>query len=219
MTRRRTGPRGIALLLLSLLLTATACSEDPTDGSPVTVNSPPSQSEFRGAVVSPGLKLPSVTMTDTAGRPWNLAAKARGRITTLYFGYTHCPDVCPTDMADLATARRSLAPDLRAKVDIVFITVDQKRDTRAVMRKWLDRFDKSVIGLTGTPAQLAAAAGALRVQYRATTAPTGGVDVEHGSQMTAFTSDGVSRLIWLDGTPVGDIANDMRLLASGQVPS
>jgi protein SCO1/2 len=196
-----------------------ACGGGSSAGSPVVVNSPPSQSAFRGAVVSPGVQLPSVTLADTAGRPWNLAAKARGRLTAIYFGYTHCPDVCPTDMADLASARRSLSPELRAKIDIVFITVDLKRDTPAVLRTWLDRFDPSLVGLTGTTAQLAAAASALHVPYRATTTAKGLEQVEHGSQMTAFTRDGVSRLIWLDGTAVGDIANDMRLLASGEVPA
>jgi protein SCO1/2 len=219
MTRYRVGRLGLAMfgVLASLLLTA-CTGGSSSGGSPITVNSPPSQSAFRGAVVSPGLTLPSVSLTDTSGRTWNLAAKARGRVTAVYFGYTNCPDVCPTDMADLATARRSLAPELRAKVDIVFITVDQKRDTRPVIRTWLDRFDTALVGLTGTTAQLAAAAHALHVPYRATTTAKGLEQVEHGSQMTAFAPDGVSRLIWLDGTAVGDIANDLRLLASGQVP-
>jgi protein SCO1/2 len=219
MTRLRIGPLGIAALCALGSLTLTACGGGSSAGSPITVNSPPSQSAFRGAVVSPGLALPSVSLTDTSGRGWNLATKARGRVTAVYFGYTHCPDVCPTDMADLATARRSLPPELRDKVDIVFITVDQKRDTRPVIRTWLDRFDKSLVGLTGNSAQLGAAAHALHVPYRATTTAKGLEQVEHGSQMTAFAPDGVSRLIWLDGTAVGDIANDMRLLATGQVPA
>ena len=218
MTRPRATPWRIATLMLTGSLILTGCGGGSSEDSPITVNSPPSQSAFRGAVVGPGITLPSVTLTDTSGRPWNLATKGRGRITALYFGYTHCPDVCPTDMADLATARRALAPDLRNKVDIVFVTVDQKRDTRAVMRKWLDRFDTSIIGLTGTPAQLSAAAKALRIRYGTTTPAKGLPEVSHSSQMTAFTTDGVSRLIWLDGTAVSDIVNDMRLLASGQVP-
>jgi protein SCO1/2 len=122
-------------------------------------------------------------------------------------------------MADLATARRSLPESTRDKVDIVFVTVDQKRDTRPVIRTWLDRFDPTIVGLTGTPAQLAAAAGALRIPYSAKTDAKGLEKVEHSSQMTAVGTDGGSRLVWLSGTAVGDIANDMQLLVSGQVPS
>ena len=216
MTQRSAG--GLAALSAAMVLTA--CTSSSSNKSPVTITSPTAAaSAFRGAVVSPPLRLPSVSLSDTSGKPWNLAQRAKGHVTAVYFGYTRCPDVCPTDMADLATARRALPESMRSKVDIVFITVDQKRDTRPVIRTWLDRFDSTIVGLTGTPAQLAAAAGPLRVPYRTSTTPAGLESVEHGSQMTAFGPDSTSRLVWLDGTPVGDIAHDMQLLLDGQVPS
>jgi protein SCO1/2 len=138
----------LSAVLAASLLAACASGSSP-GGSPVTVNSPAATTAFRGAIVTPSLRMPVVALTDTSGRPWNLAERARGRVTLLYFGYTQCPDVCPTDMADLATARRSLPATEQAKVDIVFITVDQKRDTRAVIRRWLRRPPVRSASLTG----------------------------------------------------------------------
>ena len=94
--------------------------------------------------------LPHFTLTDTAGHPFSFAARARGKLTYLYFGYTHCPDVCPLTMANLAAALRHVTPAVRRKVLVVFVTVDPHRDTPSVLRAWLNNYNPSFIGLTGS---------------------------------------------------------------------
>ena len=94
--------------------------------------------------------LPRFTLTDTAGHPFSFAARARGKLTYLYFGYTHCPDVCPLTMGNLAVALRHVSPAVRRNVQVVFVTVDPRRDTPRVLRAWLNKYNASFIGLTGS---------------------------------------------------------------------
>jgi protein SCO1 len=115
-------------------------------------------SRYPGAtVVAPGVPKPAVELTDTQGQPYDLAQATAGKVTLVYFGYTHCPDLCPINMALTAAALRDLpAADLR-KIVVAFITTDPARDTPVVIRTWLDRFDSSFVGLTGTVAAVHAA--------------------------------------------------------------
>lgn len=95
---------------------------------------------------------PDFTLTDQHGRPFTLSAQ-RGREVVLFFGYTHCPDVCPTTLANLARGLRLAGPHA-ANVEVVFITVDPKRDTVATVGRYVRLFDPRFIGLTGTERQL-----------------------------------------------------------------
>ena len=104
---------------------------------------------LNGTLVEPPLHLANVTLRDTNGRPTRLADLVPNKATALFFGFTHCDDVCPTAMADLATARRALPADLAKRVAVIFVTVDPSRDTPAVLRTWLDQFDTETVGLRG----------------------------------------------------------------------
>lgn len=95
---------------------------------------------------------PDFTLTDQAGRRFALSEQ-RGRAVALFFGYGHCPDICPTTLAALARARASLG-SRAVDVEIAFVTVDPERDTPAVLGKYVALFDPSIVALTGTPAQL-----------------------------------------------------------------
>jgi protein SCO1/2 len=199
----------------------TACSSGSSGGgtSPISVSSP--SAEFAGAAFTPAKHLPDVTLTDTAGQPWNMQANGRGKVTVLYFGYTNCPDACPTDMAALGKAVSELTPAQQKQVQVVFVTVDVKRDTRPVIQKWLDRFDKRVpafIGLRGTEAEITAAARGLGLQFEVSSTTEGLEKVEHSTQMTAFDRAGTSNLVWLDPPVPSDIAHDLRLLLAGASP-
>ena len=88
---------------------------------------------FAGDVVDPPFTLPAGSFTDTAGTSYDLAQQAQGHVTVVYFGYTMCPDVCPTTMADLGIALRSLPAKTAADVQVVFVTSDPRRDTTKVM--------------------------------------------------------------------------------------
>jgi len=103
------------------------------------------------------------TLEDGAGKPVT-DRDFRGRYMLVYFGYTFCPDVCPTTLEAVAEAMDKLGPDA-AKVRPVFITVDPKRDTPAVVKKYVAAFGSGITGLTGTPDEIASVAKAYRVYY------------------------------------------------------
>lgn len=116
-----------------------------------------------------GPRLPSVAI----GGPFTLEASDGRPVTDqtyrdkwqlIYFGYTLCPDACPTALNDIASAMETLGP-LAQKVQPIFITIDPERDTREVMASYVKAFDNRIVGLTGTPEQIAAVARAFRVYY------------------------------------------------------
>lgn len=90
----------------------------------------------------------------------------KGKPTLLYFGYTFCPDVCPTSLLLMENAAEKLGPDGPKKINMVFITIDPERDTTALMKGYVSNFGPTIEGLTGTPDQIAAVAHAYRVYYQ-----------------------------------------------------
>jgi protein SCO1/2 len=158
--------------------------------------------------------VPDFTLRDTAGRPFLFAREAAGHVTLLYFGYTHCPDICPVQMANLAAVLGDLPWDLRQRVKVVFVTTDPARDTRIVLRRWLDRFDPTFVGLSGTVTEINAAQARLGLPplVREGRGPGGSV-IGHAAQVIAFTADGRTRVDYPAGTRQADWAHDLPLLA------
>ena len=109
-----------------------------------------------GALVTPPLPKPSFVLTDTSGRPFDFAAATKGHVTLLFFGYAYCPDQCPMHMAVLSAALKKLPARTVDQMKLVFVTTDPERDSPAVLRRWLDLFDRRFIGLTGTEPAIAA---------------------------------------------------------------
>jgi len=95
------------------------------------------------------LPRPALSLRTTTGRRFDLQARPATEATVVFFGYTRCPDVCPTTMADLAVAYRQLAPAVRQDVTVVFVTEDPRQDSPAVLRRWLNGFDRDFVGLIG----------------------------------------------------------------------
>lgn len=129
-------------------------------------------------------------LVDTRERPVT-DRDFRGRWTLIYFGYTRCPDVCPTTLHGMAEALRGLGPDAD-RVRAVFITVDPARDTPAALRDYLDAIDPGLVGLTGTPEQVAAAERAFRITsevHHAGAAPDSYV-VDHSAVLFLIGPDG-----------------------------
>ena len=93
--------------------------------------------------------VPATPLTDTDGAPYSLADSTDKRLTLVFFGYTHCPDICQVVMQTLASAMTRLDDADREQVDVVFVTTDPARDDEAALRDYLDRFDPAFIGLTG----------------------------------------------------------------------
>lgn len=141
-------------LALLLAVTAAACSSGPTETAeprdrPVTMAEDPTRSGLHGTPVDPPLPRPTQRLRDTSGDPFSMATRPKDELTVLFFGYTHCPDVCPTTMADLAGARNRVPAAVRDRVTVVFVTEDPGRDRPRPLRRWLDGFDPSFVGLAG----------------------------------------------------------------------
>ncbi len=115
----------------------------------------------------------SFSLVDQDGRPVTQDT-FKGKPTLIYFGFTYCPDVCPTSLLLMETAIGQLGPDTAQKVNLVFITVDPERDTPEVMKGYVPNFGPTFIGLTGTPEQIAQTARSFRVYYQKVPGKDGG---------------------------------------------
>ena len=137
----------------------------------------------------------------------------RGKVVALYFGYTHCPDVCPTTLANLTQmAEKVASPDLR----ILFVTVDPDRDTDAVLSDYAKAFSPQVVGLRGSANQLAHLARRYRVAYTVTKGPP--YEVMHSNAVFFFDKSGKARLVTTDTADSAAIAADVKLLLAGDHP-
>ena len=116
-------------------------------------------------------------MTEMTGRPVT-EADLRGRPTALFFGYTHCPAFCPVTLQMLTNVLARMGPQAD-RLNVVFVTVDPERDTPEAMRAYLGSFDPRIRGFVGTPAQLAAMAGAFKVGYRRVPLDGGDYTMDH----------------------------------------
>ncbi len=131
-------------------------------------------------------------LTDGAGRTVT-DASFRGKWMLVYFGYTHCPEACPTALQDIATALDGLSPAARAKVVPVFITIDPARDTPAVMQAYVSGFGPTFVALSGDPAAIAEAEKKYRVY--AVKHPTGGGDYEMDHSSIIYVMDPQGRFV------------------------
>lgn len=161
--------------------------------------------------------MPPATFTDSEGQPFDLRTGTDKPVVIVFFGYTSCPDICKTTMSDLASALNRVTPETRAKVQVLLITVDPARDTPAVLKSYLARFDPSFIGLTAPLPQTQKVAAAMGVVIDGTTkTPDGGYDVTHSSQVIGFDSARKGRLVWTQGTSIGDFKDDFDRFAAAQ---
>lgn len=168
---------------------------------------------FQGAGLDPPQPRPSFTLTDTEGKSFAFGATTAKHPTLLYFGYTHCPDVCPETMADAGIALSKVPAALAKQTYVVFITTDVKRDTGPVLRKWLANFsggsEATFVGLRGTQVQVDAAQAAAHVPV----AEDGGQT--HSAQLLLYGADDYARVTFLTSTTEQkQIAHDLPLVAT-----
>ncbi|KRV48086.1 hypothetical protein AQ490_26460 [Wenjunlia vitaminophila] len=205
----------------ALALTLAACgSDDGTadkPGAAAEVNAGKSASPYQGTPLDEGFDKPDVTLTDTRGKPFNLRTRTKGRVTLLYFGYTHCPDVCPTTMSDIALAKQKLPEADEKKIDVVMITTDPGRDTPESLRSWLNAMDPSFIGLTGEYADIRDAGRTVGVHVpKARKGEDGEIIVDHGAQVLAFSAkDDRAHVLYTAGSGIEAFEHDLPLLLKG----
>lgn len=160
--------------------------------------------------------LPDLDFSLTAdnGKPAT-EANFHGDIVLAYFGYTHCPDVCPETMAKLAQVVQQIGKTAR-HTRILFISVDPARDTPAVLRSYMQAFDaRHAVGLTGSAAAIRQLAQRYRVAYQAEAPqPDGGYDVTHSSAVYIFDAAGHARLLGTEADPIDAYVHDLRQLGN-----
>jgi len=168
---------------------------------------------YHGGLVTPPLPKPKFTLTDTSGAPFDFWPETQSYITLLFFGYTHCPDECPLHMANIASSLQQLSPEVREQVKVVFVTTDPDRDSAPILRAWLDNFDRSFVGLTGSEVTVAAAQRAAHIPPASKTPHTAhDYGVNHASFVLAYTKDNLAHVIYPGGVTADDWAQDLPLL-------
>ena len=157
----------------------------------------------------------TLALTDAEGQARTLA-DFKGKVSVVFFGYTHCPDVCPTTLAELAEVKAMLGKD-GERVQAVFVTVDPERDTPELLKAYMANFGPGFTGLRGTPEQTAAAAREFKVFYMKVPGKTeGSYTVDHTAGSYVIDAQGRLRLFARYGMPAADLAADLRqLLAEG----
>lgn len=151
------------------------------------------------------------SLVDHAGRPRTLA-DFRGKAVAMFFGFTHCPDICPTAMAQLAEMMKLLGQDAR-RVQVLFVTVDPKRDTPAVLSQYVPAFHPGFVGLYGDAASTERTAKEFKVYYRVNQATEqGAYSVDHSGQILVFDPQGRLRLFMKPELSPEAMARDLRVL-------
>ena len=150
-------------------------------------------------------------LADHNGQPKSLKDFA-GKVVVLFFGYTHCPDVCPTTMAELAEIKKLLGED-GAKLQAVFVTIDPERDTPAVLKAYMGNFDPAFLALAPTPPQLAALAKDYKIYYKKVEGKTDtSYTMDHSAGSYVYDTQGKLRLFTRYGTGPKPLADDIRML-------
>lgn len=167
----------------------------------------------------PALQLSDITgakfgrdfkLTDHNGRVRTLA-DFRGKVVTIFFGYTHCPDVCPTVLAEMAQVMRELGPDAK-NVQVLFVTVDPERDTPDVLRKYVPAFYPSFLGLYGDANATARTAKEFKIVYQKHALPGGGYSMDHSAGTYIYDRKGRLRLYASNGSSAAVLLHDIRIL-------
>lgn len=192
---RRCRPAAAGVLLLALML-AGCVGSDPH----YTLKS------IKG-LVSPL----EFQLTDQDGQQVT-AADYRHDLVLLYFGYTQCPDECPTTLTTLANALRTLGPGA-SRVRVLFVTVDPRRDTTEILKRYVNNFGPEFVGLRPDAAELTALSKRYRIAYHYEKPDQyGNYEVDHSSAVFIFDGDGRARLLALSDNTAQQVASDLRRL-------
>jgi protein SCO1/2 len=190
-------PLWATLTAVTALLTATGCG----GGHP----------SFNGVVYDPPEPAPAMQLTRGDGSSFDLREQ-RGSVVLVFFGYTHCPDICPMTLSDWVKVKRALGGDA-SRVQFVFVSVDPARDTPALTQRYVSEFDPSFIGLTGDSAQVARAENLFHVtSSREKVQSANGYAVGHAAQSFVISPQGRLRLLYPPGIPTDAVVSDIKKL-------
>ena len=182
-------------LALAILLLA-GCS----DQKPVFVGS-----DISGTHLGRGLSLMGMD-----GKPFT-DERFKGKVTLIFFGFTQCPDVCPTTLAELAEVLKMLG-DQASNVQILMITVDPERDTPAILTEYIKAFDDRILGLTGSLAEIKQAASLYKAYYAKVPQAAGQYTMDHSASFYLIDKKGESRVLVPNNSGAAAIAKDLTIL-------
>ncbi|WP_447038621.1 SCO family protein [Streptomyces sp. DSM 118878] len=211
-----------AALLTVAAFTLTACGGGDDDGGkkPVADVSTEADSGKAATVLDKAFEKPNLVLKDTHGAKYDLREETKGKPTLVYFGYTHCPDVCPLTMNNIAVAKKALPKADQDKLKVVFVTTDPERDTSAELGKWLKGVDANFTGLTGDFATIQAGARQLGISIEPSKKDKNGKVVSmHGTQVIAFSpkTDG-GYVLYGEEATAADYTKDLPKLLKGETP-
>jgi protein SCO1 len=187
------------ILTLLLLLSLVACQR-----------AEPPRLNVKGTDMSGVVLGGDFTLVGHDGKPHNLA-EYRGKVVALFFGYTHCPDVCPTTLLEYAAVARKLGKDAD-RLQVIFVSVDPERDTRDVLASYVPHFNPAFIGMNGTPQQVAKVMKLYRIVAQKVPQAGGGYSVDHSAGSYLLDPQGRVRVYEPYGSPVASIVHDIRQL-------
>ena len=196
------------LVLVALLTILLAACDSITGGQ-----GSPTATPLPGTLYNPPLQVSNFTLTSDTGQPFSLS-DLRGKAVALFFGYTHCTDVCPTTMADFKRVKAALGSDA-AQVAFVFISVDGARDTPDVLAAYVHAFDPQFIGLTGDEATVSAVAKDYGVFFQRVDTSSPDYEVEHTSTTFVVDPEGRLRIVFPYQTDPAIIAQRIQALLRG----
>ncbi|TAK93974.1 MAG: SCO family protein [Aquabacterium sp.] len=203
--------RAMLLAGLAAAVSLTACDKA---GKPAAIGTTPA-AKFNSVDITGAKYARKLALTDFDGKPRQLS-DFKGKVVFVFFGFTQCPDVCPTTMAELAEVRKRLGAD-GERLQGVFVTVDPERDTAEVLKAYLQSMDASFVGLRGSLAETEAVASEFKVFYQKVPTKSGGYTMDHTAGAFVFDTDGQVRLFSRYGSKVDDLTADIKqLLASAK---
>ena len=168
---------------------------------------------FTGAVLDQPYRIDGAALTDTAGQPFSLTDDTNARLTLVFFGYTHCPDICGIVMSSLASAVTRLDDADRKQVQVVFVTTDPARDDEQTLRRYLDSYNPDFVGLTGPLRTIVQIGSSVHVPIeKGQKLPSGGYEVLHGTTVIAIDHSDEVPVVWTEGTSAAQYAADIHTL-------
>ncbi len=200
----------VSALLVALVLLASCSNSGPDVAAPSGVSDDPTP--FQGVPLAEGTPKPDFTLIDTDGNEFDFLEETAGSTTFLFFGYSHCPDICPPHLAQIAQVLDM--PSSPTNVKVVFVTVDPDRDTPEVLRTFLDKFDKDFIGLTGDAETIYQA----QIDTGVPPAQIGEPDedgdylIGHSGEMRAYAPNGIGYVTFPYGARQAQFSHDLQIL-------
>ena len=189
---------GAATLACTTAFALTACKDE-------------SKPKFQGVDVTGADYAKDLPLTDVNGQKRSLKDFS-GKVVAVFFGYTQCPDVCPTTLQELLEVKQALGAD-GAKLQTIFVSLDPERDTPEVLKAYLANFDESFVGLTGTPEELAAVAKDFKIFFKKVPGKTEGTyTLDHSAGTYLFDAQGRLRVYERYGAGPQLLTQDVKAL-------